>query len=208
MTPHAQQKETVDNELDAAKAIVQLLQALDEEKQERAIRFASETLGLHTQAQPAAYTTPKPAGQCHEHGEKAAKSLPGRVVDIKQFTELKTPRTDQQFAAVVAYYYRFEAPADKRKEAIGARDITDAVRLVGKRRQPKDPGKTLNNAKNSGYLDAEGRGKFKINSVGENLVAMTLPGKDQQTPTVKKAGKTKKKKKKKAPAKKHGKASK
>jgi hypothetical protein len=27
-----------------------------------------------------------------------------------------------------------------------------------------------------GYLDSSERGKFSINSVGENLVAMTLPG--------------------------------
>ena len=32
-----------------------------------------------------------------------------------------------------------------------------------------------NNAKKQGYVDASERGAFKINSVGENLVAMTLP---------------------------------
>ena len=35
---------------------------------------------------------------------------------------------------------------------------------------------TLTNAKNAGYLDAAGNGKFKLSSVGENLVAITLPG--------------------------------
>jgi hypothetical protein len=34
---------------------------------------------------------------------------------------------------------------------------------------------TLTNAKNAGYLDAVGNGKFKLSSVGENLVAITLP---------------------------------
>ena len=33
-----------------------------------------------------------------------------------------------------------------------------------------------NNAKGAGYLDCTSRGEFTINSVGENLVAMTLPG--------------------------------
>lgn len=35
---------------------------------------------------------------------------------------------------------------------------------------------TLTNAKNAGYLDGAGAGKFKLSSVGENLVAITLPG--------------------------------
>ncbi|WP_425905918.1 hypothetical protein [Nitrobacter sp. TKz-YC02] len=35
---------------------------------------------------------------------------------------------------------------------------------------------TLTNAKNAGYLDSAGSGKFKLSSVGENLVAITLPG--------------------------------
>jgi hypothetical protein len=39
-----------------------------------------------------------------------------------------------------------------------------------------DPNKTLNNAKGLGYLDSPERGQFTINTVGENLVAMTLPG--------------------------------
>jgi len=34
----------------------------------------------------------------------------------------------------------------------------------------------LNNAVALGYLDRAGRGEFKLNAVGENLVAMTLPG--------------------------------
>jgi hypothetical protein len=39
------------------------------------------------------------------------------------------------------------------------------------------PNKTLNNAHGHGLLDRAGdRGAFRINSVGENLVAMTLPG--------------------------------
>ena len=35
---------------------------------------------------------------------------------------------------------------------------------------------TLNNAKAQGYLDAAERGTFRINTVGENLVAMTFTG--------------------------------
>jgi hypothetical protein len=34
---------------------------------------------------------------------------------------------------------------------------------------------TLAHAKSRGYLDAADRGQYRINSVGENLVAMALP---------------------------------
>ena len=39
-----------------------------------------------------------------------------------------------------------------------------------------NPAQTLRNAKNLGYLDGGSPGEFAVNSVGENLVAMTLPG--------------------------------
>jgi hypothetical protein len=99
---------------------------------------------------------------------------------MKQFTAAKAPKTDQQFAAVVAYFYRFEAPPDQRRETIGADTLVEAARLAGRRR-PAKAYFTLNNAKNAGYLDSAGTGQFQINSVGENLVAMALPGDDDDS---------------------------
>ena len=94
-------------------------------------------------------------------------------MDIKQFTVSKAPRSDMQFAAVVAYYYRFAAPEGEQQDTISAEDLTNAARLVGRRR----PGRiTLNNAKSAGYLDSVERGTFRITNVGENLVVITLPG--------------------------------
>jgi len=157
---------------DAAKAIFETLRGLDKQDQARAIRFASEALGLstptHTQpsvasSQTATTTTP-PSSDSQVHS-----------TNIKQFTAAKAPKSDQQFAAVVAYFYRFEAPQAERKETIDAKTLQEAARLAGRRRPPR-PQATLVNAKNAGYLDLVGRGKFKINAVGENLVAMTLPG--------------------------------
>ena len=203
-----QQMLSVDNEFDAAKVIVETLKGLDQKMQERAVRFASETLGLHAFAVPPSPGSPPPAGQGHLPVDKPDPSPPDRAVDIKQFTESKAPKTDQQFAVVVAYYYRFKAPPEDQKEVIEPGDIVEAVRLVGGRHQPKDPAMTLTNAKNKGYLDATERGKYKLNAVGENLVAMTLPGKDQQTPTARKAGNTAKKKKRKTRTKKRRKVSK
>ena len=121
-----------------------------------------------------------PQCSCDNPTLNDANSTPSPVTsaqsaDIKQFTMAKKPKSDQQFAAVVAYYYRFEAPASDRKDVIGSDDLTQAARLAGRER-PTRPTLTLNNAKNSGYLDSAERGKFRINAVGENLVAVTLPG--------------------------------
>lgn len=75
----------------------------------------------------------------------------------------------------MAYYYRFEAPAEERKDTITSEVLQESTRLAGRNRLTK-PVMTLNNSKNLGYLDPVGRGSFKINTVGENLVAMALPG--------------------------------
>jgi hypothetical protein len=84
-------------------------------------------------------------------------------------------KSDIQFATVAAYYYRFEAPLSDRKETIDADDLKNAARLANWRRFSK-PYVPLNNARMQGYLDRAGGGAFRINAVGENLVAMTLPG--------------------------------
>src|SRR5205823_4680019 len=84
------------------------------------------------------------------------------------------PRSDVQFAATVAYYYRFLAPEPERKAVISEGDLLDACRKVGRER-PTQPYMTLANAFNAGLLDRPEKGVFSINAVGENLVAMTLP---------------------------------
>jgi hypothetical protein len=47
---------------------------------------------------------------------------------------------------------------------------------MGGRRIPPHPEMTLNNAYMAGLLDRPEKGQYTINSVGENLVTMTLPG--------------------------------
>jgi hypothetical protein len=94
---------------------------------------------------------------------------------MKTFVATKAPKSDVQFAATVAYYYRFEAPAASRRETIDGDTLQEAARLAGRSRLG-NPRATLSNAKTLGYLDGNAPGEFSINSVGENLVAMTLPG--------------------------------
>ncbi len=158
---------------DAAKAIVEALSQLDKRTQELAIKFATETLGL--KASVAGVTAKNEAMATTPEEHPASGGGPTHSTDIKQFTAAKAPRSDQQFAAVVAYFYRFEAPEDQRRDTIDGDALAEAARLAGRRR-PTKAIFTLNNAKNAGYLDSVGSGEYRINSVGENLVAMALPG--------------------------------
>src|SRR5439155_18938021 len=99
----------------------------------------------------------------------------GATTDIKTFIATKKPSKDVQFAAAVAYYYRFEAAPAERKDSIDKDDLQEAARKAGRERFA-NPLQTLRNAHTLGLLDkGSEKWTFTINSVGENLVAMTLP---------------------------------
>ena len=90
---------------------------------------------------------------------------------------------------MVAYYYRFEAPPAERKDAINKEDLQEAMRLAGRQRF-NNPLQTLANAHIVGLLDrGSEKATFTLNSVGENLVAMTLPGTGNTVPRPKRAKK-------------------
>lgn len=163
-------------DFDAAKAISELLNGMEKERQQRVLRWVAESLEITLHIKPhGAHELVSPPMRADSSGARSVAAARGTAVDIKSFMDNKKPKSDTQFAAATAYYYRFEAPADDRKDSITAEVLQDAARLAGRARFPK-PLVTLNNAKKQGYVDASERGAFRINSVGENLVAMTLPG--------------------------------
>jgi len=162
------------DDLESVRKIVAALQPFKLEEQERILRWAREKVGLeHPSDTQGGVRTARPT----PHPGMAEPPVPvPQVRSIRDFVAEKNPKSDNQFAAVVAYYYRFEAPEERRKESITSDDLQEACRQAGRPRLPY-PNKTLNNAHGNGLLDRAGdRGAFRINSVGENLVAMTLPG--------------------------------
>jgi hypothetical protein len=173
-------KSTADD-LDAVRSVVIALEGFEANDQERILRWAREKLGLSTSIGAQSPSTFVKTAQ-----DEPAPPLPATSgtsapsTDIKTFIESRKPSSDNQFAATVAYYYQFEAPAAERKEAITADDLQQACRKAGRERLRK-PAQTLINTHNQGYLDkAAGRGAYLLNSVGENLVAMALPDKHAQ----------------------------
>jgi hypothetical protein len=169
----------------AVRTITEALEGFDVKDQERIIRWAREKIGLAVAAEPSTLPT----------GSVVWPAIPGTTAkDLKSFVEEKNPKNDVQFAATVAYYYRFVAPSDQRKEAITSSDLQEACRLVGRERFTV-PGQTLRNAHTVGLLNKGSEsGSFIINSVGENLVDVTLPSDRKGIPRAKARKKKRKKK--------------
>jgi len=175
------------DDLEAVRTVVDTVKDFSPEDQQRILRWAIEKLGVSVSVGTgytlSTHQTPSPS---------VAVAAPVGGKDIKTFMAEKKPRNDVQFAAAAAYYYRFEAPVSERKEAINQADLQEATRKAGRERFA-NPLKTLSNAHTLGMLDKGGeKGTYAINSVGENLVAMTLPdGGVVKKPAKKKAAKKK-----------------
>lgn len=172
------------SDFDAAKAVADQLEGLEKERQQRILRWVAESLSLDIGIHPDTERRTGETDTWTDHGATAQRDARSplsqqRFTDIKTFVDSKRPKSDVQFAAVVAFFYRFEAGAESRKDSIDAETLQNAARLAARRRPPKAL-MTLNNAKNQGYLDSPERGQFCINSVGENLVAMALPGSEPE----------------------------
>lgn len=177
------------SEFEVAQEIKALLEALPAEKREMALRWAREAVGLPAHAVPAhagSAVEPRKAT-----GSEAVPAAAPRQKTLREFVAEKQPKSDVQFAATVAYFHRFEAGEDARREEITADDLQDGARLAGRARF-KLPSATLNNGVGLGYLDrGSERGKYRLNAVGENLVAMALPGNGTNRPPA--TGKTRRK---------------
>lgn len=174
-------------DFDIGKAVFDQLKELPIERQQRILRWVSEALGVAVS--PGATQSPQVTSVQNPPLSTQVVSVSGTpATDIKTFIASKSPKSDRQFAAAVAYFYRFEAPQAERRNSIDGKILQEATRLVGRNRLTK-PLDTLNNAKKAGYLDSPAPGEFVINSVGENLVAMTLPSDgDTLPPKTKKKG--------------------
>ncbi|MCP3389981.1 hypothetical protein NLM27_14475 [Bradyrhizobium sp. CCGB12] len=162
------------DDLEAVRAVVTALADFDAADQERILRWTREKLGLpmevgNSSGPATRATNPSPT----ETAQPASAST--HSTNIKTFVTAKNPKSDSQFAATVAFFYKFEAAEGERRPSISSTDLQDACRKVGRERLTT-PSKTLLNAHAQGYLDKAGeRGTYTLNTVGENLVAMALP---------------------------------
>jgi hypothetical protein len=92
------------DDFDAGKAIFEKLKDIPQERQEKILRWVRENLGLSTRETTRSSAEPLTPELEESTTEQASDTE--KAVDIRSFVESKKPRSDQQFAAVVAYYYR------------------------------------------------------------------------------------------------------
>lgn len=162
------------DDLEALRSVVTALEPFDARDRERIVRWACEKLSIAVPA-GASPVIPEPQAAAPPTSLPAAAPVqPAAKRDLRTFIEEKAPASDTHFATAVAYHYQFEAPESERKNAITASDLIEASRLA-ERTRLQNPGQTLRNAIQAGLLDRAERGTFRINAVGENLVAMALP---------------------------------
>jgi hypothetical protein len=184
--------EEKDLELEAISTILGVLTPLKPDARANVIDYVFRRLGIVAPVVQApsspSVTTPPP---------NSAPVLPafqaGQPNDLRTLTEQKQPKTANQMVAIVAYYLANLAPQNERRDYMIADDIKKYFVQANFELPTAPPRITLANAKNAGYLDAQGEGRFRLNPVGHNLVSHKLPKTDGsgRTRTSKKAKKAK-----------------
>jgi hypothetical protein len=174
------------DDLEAVRILAETLQPFASDDRERIIRWTREKLGMTTSAANA------PASRVETTSDAPRDAVvtgTQGAIDIKKFVIEKAPKSDVHFAATVAYFYQFKSPENQRKDSITREDLVEACRQVDRKR-PKVPAQVLVNAYHDGLFDRGGKGSYKLNSVGENLVAMALPGTNGAAKTPKRTRKS------------------
>ncbi len=159
--------------------IINALNSLEPDAQQTAIDAACSHLGI----QPSSERTHVPV----PHVSATSKlTLPRHVTpppsggktptgtDIRSLKELKQPKSARQMACVVAYYLKELAVDAEKKETISTQDLEKYFKQAGFR-LPKVLEQVLRDAKSSGYFESASRGEYRLNAVGYNLVAHSLP---------------------------------
>lgn len=149
----------------AIDSMIEALSGLNQAERKNAIETVSRHFGLADNP---------PVSNKHTQDRAEASSEGTFITDIRTLKEQKKPRTAIEMAVLVAYYLGEVAPREERKETVQEEDIIKYFKQAGYP-LPRATRQLLFNAKTAGYLDLVGRGKFKINPVGYNLVTHNMP---------------------------------
>lgn len=152
--------------------VIAALEGLDAQSRVTAVKAACE----HLKVEGFANTTGKD-NQGRDGGGGGAGNnalVSGGLLDIKTLKNEKQPGSAIEMACIVGYFLQNVAQGDERKATIKGEDIDKYFRQAGYP-LPKAKGQLLVDAKSSGYFDSAGVGAYKLNAVGYNLVAHSLP---------------------------------
>lgn len=182
----------LDGELDAIRDVLSALEPLDAAARESVLDYVFKRLNIQRAA-----PTAQPTSQIAKPPPESTPASPAvsQQLHIKEFKEQKQPRTAIEMAAIVAYYLENIVPEADRKNSVDIDDL-DMYFKIAEFKLPAKQQYTLVNAKQAGYFDSVGVGKYQLNAVGHNLVAHSMPRKDDDASTPRKPTKKKKKSKK------------
>jgi hypothetical protein len=148
--------------------IIEALQGLDEKTRANAIAAACAQMGLES---PVIEKKTPPSGSGSAPDTPPAGKPPK---DIRTLRVEKAPSSAIEMACIVAYYLLHNAP--ERKETVTVKDMSKYF-VQGNFPLPKQIESLLVHGKEAGYFDSAERGAYRLNAVGHNLVAHTLPRK-------------------------------
>jgi hypothetical protein len=167
----------VDAEIQAIQFVIDALGPLDDDARGRVLEYTLRRLGMRDLPGPA---TGAATLRLEPIIDAAPPASTPAVTDIRSLREAKQPKSGVEMAAIVAYYLAELAPSDERKDAIGTAEIERYFKQA-QYRLPQRIDMTLHNAAAAGYFDRTGRGAFRLNPVGFNLVTHGLPRSTGQT---------------------------
>jgi hypothetical protein len=153
--------------------IVAALSALDDKAKATAIAAACAHLGLD---RPSAQQPAPPPARVTAAQVETPEHKPGRAVDIRIMKEEKNPETALEMACLVAYYLQEQAPPEDRTDVVTIEDMKKFFKQAHFP-LPKRIEQLLVSGRNSGYFDLVERSKYRLNAVGYNLAAHSLPRK-------------------------------
>jgi hypothetical protein len=156
---------SVDKELKAISAIIDLLKPLDATERSRVLEYVLQRLEMAT-VQPGIQPV---AGTAIS---SSSTSLP--VTDIRTLTAEKQPRSANEMVALIAYYLSEMAPGGQESATVNVELIRRYFKMAGFP-MPRVLKNALTNATAAGYLENVSRGEYRLNPVGYNLVVHGLP---------------------------------
>lgn len=162
--------EAVDPEIEAIRAVLAALSPLSEKARSSVLEYVTRRLEVQ---QGALRSLGAIASRATE-GSGAPIATPEPPAHILQFKNLKRPRSANEMAAVVAYFLANIVASSERKATVNQKDMETYFKIA-EFPLPQQLRVTLANAKNAGYFDLVGDGEYRLNAVGHNLVAHSMP---------------------------------
>ena len=167
-----------DPEVSAIHTVLAALDPLSPEARERVIGFVFHRLGVSWSGAPLSGASGRSRTEPTTVSLPLSRSGEPRPSDIRSLREQKRPRSAIEMATLVAYYLENLAPLGERKSEFSGSDLVRYFKQAAFP-LPKSSLMTLVHTRNAGYIDGAGRGLYRINPVGHNLVAHALPREGQ-----------------------------